>query len=338
MAQLRPDQLDEAIRAGRLGSIYLFDGPEAFLKERAVEAIIDRLVPKEARDFNLERFDGNHCTGGQIVTAAQGLPFLGDRRVIVVQAAEELAAADARAVGECLTDLPSSTCLLFLWEGRAGLRDELPAKAGSNGAIVTCWTPFPNQLPTWIMNEARRRGKPIASDAAAALAESCGDLQQMVNEYDKLSLFVGKKPKIEMSDLLEHGLPDESGDHRGFEDALWARDVGGTLRQGQLMAEAGTRAEQIYPLFERVFRTLVLAHHLKDSRGATLEAIFGELGIRGKTQQANLQMGMRAYRAAEARAAFDRIARADLELKTGVLPSNVGVSLLVLGVVGKGGA
>ncbi len=334
MASLRPDQLDDLIRAGKIGTVYLFDGPEAFLKERAVEAIIAKLVPPEARDFNLERFDGHSCSGGQIVTAAQSLPFLGDRRVIVVFAADELSAADSRIVGEILSSLPETTCLLFLWEGKAQLREEIPAQAGSAGAIVTCWTPFENQLPVWIMNEARRRGKPMSPDAAAMLAESCGDLQQMVNEYDKLSLFVGKKPKIEMSDLREHGLPDEAGDYQDFEAALWDRDLTRTLRQGQLMAEAGLRAEMIYPIFERVFRMLVLAHHLRGERNAGFDEIFSELGVRGKTQQGNLQRGMRAYRPAEARAAFEKIARADLELKTGILPSAVGVSLLTVGICG----
>jgi hypothetical protein len=43
---------------------------------------------------------------------------------------------------------------------------------------------------------------------------------------------------------------------------------------------------------------------------------------------------MTAYRPAEARAAYERIARADFELKTGQVPGAMGVSLLALGVCG----
>ena len=334
MAALKPDQLEDAIRAGRLAGVYLFDGPEDFLKKRAVDRIIDKLVPAGSRDFNLDRLDGLSCTGGQVVTSVQSLPFLGERRVVVVTSAEELSAAESRLVGEAIADLPDTTCLILLWEGKANLREELPARASSNGAIVTFWAPFPNQLPAWLMNEARLRGKPIAPEAAAALCDACGDLQQLVNEYEKLSLFVAKKPKIDLADVREHGLPDQEGDYRDMEAAIWNRDLRGVLRQGELLAESGLRPESIFPVFERVFRTLILAHHLRE-KGAGLENLYAELGFRGKTQQANLAQGLRAYAAGEARSAFEKVAQADYELKTGITPGSVGVTLLALGALGK---
>ena len=108
MPAIKPDQLEQIIRSGKVQSLYLFDGPENWLKERALNQLISKLVPPESKDFNMERLDGNSCSAGDIINAAQGLPFLGDRRLIVVSAAEELAAADSRAVGEILTDLPAS--------------------------------------------------------------------------------------------------------------------------------------------------------------------------------------------------------------------------------------
>lgn len=337
MPALRPDQVDDAIRSGRIGRVYLFDGPDEFLKQRSIERITEKLITPDSRDFNFERFDGRACTGGQIVNSVQSLPFLGERRLVIVSSADELSAADSRLVGEALKDLPDTTCLLMTWEGKANLREEIPAQASSVGAVVTCWTPFPNQLPAWLINEARTRGKPIAPDAATALSDACTDLQQIVNEYDKLSLYVGKKAKIEMSDVREHGLPDEEGDYKGLEEAIWNRDLGGTLRQGHLLSDSGLAAQAIYPVFERVFRMLILAQHMRDERRAGIDDIYASLGIRGKTQQANLARGMTAYKPAEARDAFERIAKADYELKTGILSGPIGVSLLALEVCGKRG-
>ncbi len=337
MASLRPDQVDDAIRSGRIGKVYLFDGPDAFLKTRAIERITEKLVPPDAKDFNFDRFDGNSCSGAQIVNSINSLPFLGDRRVVIVSSADELSAADSRFVGEALKDLPDSTCLLMTWEGKANLREEIPAQASSVGAVVTCWTPFPNQLPAWLMNEARVRGKPISPDAASALCDACADLQQIVNEYDKLSLFVGKKARIEMSDLREHGLPDEEGDYKGLEEAIWNRDLGGALRQGHLLSDSGLAAQSIYPVFERVFRMLIVAQHMRDDRRAGIDDIYAALGIRGKTQQVNLARAMTVYKPTEARDAFERVAKADYELKTGILSGPIGVSLLALEVCGKRG-
>ena len=147
----RPEEFDAAVRAGKIGRFYLFEGPESWLKERALEAITAKLVSPESRDFNFDRFDGNDADAGAIVTATQSLPFLGDRRLVIVNAADELAAADGRRVAEILADVPASTCLVFVFDGKANLREEIPAQVSSLGVVVTFWTPFPNQLPAWAM-------------------------------------------------------------------------------------------------------------------------------------------------------------------------------------------
>ncbi len=335
MPALKPDQLESSVRSGKLGSLYLFDGPENWWKERVLNQIIAKLVPVESKDFNLDRLDGRSCTGADIVNAAQGLPFLGDRRVVVVSATEELSAADSRLVGETLAQLPESTCLIFLHDGKANLRDEIPAKVNSHGAAVTFWTPFANQLPAWVTSEAKVRGKTISYDAAQMLAESCQDLQQIANELDKLSLFVGQKKTIDATDIRQHGLPDEVGDTKALEEALWAKDTATALEQGRLLADVGVRGEMIFPICERVFRTLLLAHTYHSVKKMGFDDICSALNMRFKTAQTNLMKGMKAYKPAEIKTSLEKILQADYDLKTGTLPSDVDVSLLLLNLCGE---
>ncbi len=334
MPVIKSDQLESSIRSGKIGTLYLFDGPENWLKDRAVQQIIKKLVPDEAKDFNLERFDGNSCTGAQIVNAAQSLPFLGDRRVVIVQATEELAVADARAVAETLSNLPESTCLVFLNDGKANIRDEIPAQVTSIGSIVTFWTPFPNQMPAWVTSEAKLRGKTISYEAAMMVAEHCTDLQQIANELDKLCLYVGSKTTIDGTDVRAHGFPDEEGDTKQLEEALWTRNLGEALLQGRLLSEVGVRGESIFPICERVFRTLLLAHCYQSEKKMGLEQIYAAFNMRGKTQQANFLKGFKSYKPVELRSAIEKILQADFDLKTGRLPSEMAVSILLMNLCG----
>lgn len=334
MPALKPDQIESSVRSGKIGSLYLFDGPENWWKDRVLNQILVKLVPPESKDFNLERLDGRSCSGGDIVNAIQGLPFLGDRRVVVVQATEELSAADARLVGENLASMPASTCIIFIHEGKANLREEIPAQVGSHGAIVTFWTPFPNQLPAWVANEAKARGKAISYDAAAMIAEACQDLQQISNELDKLCLFVGQKKTIDGADVRAHGLPDEMGDTRDLEEALWKRNLSEALAQGRLLSEIGVRGEMIFPVCERVFRTLLLAHYYHAVKKMGFDDICSALNVRSKTHQSNLQQGMRAYKLAEIKTSLEKVLQADFDLKTGRLASDVDVSLLLFNLLG----
>lgn len=298
--------------------------------------MMDQLVPLDCRDFNLERFDGSTCQASDIINAMQGLPFMGERRVVVVNHAEEISAADSRIVGEMLSQIPKSTCLLFLYEGKANLREEIPAQVASHGGIVTFWTPFPNQLPAWVVGEARQRGKSMGYEAAQLLGEACQDLQEISNEMDKLCLFIGNKKNIEVADIRAHGLPDEVGDTRLLEDALWERNSAQALSHGRRLAEVGVRGEMIFPLCERVFRTLLLAQTLQSQKKMSVDDICGALNIRSKMHQTNLLKGLKAYRAAEIQGSLEKVLLADQDLKTGHLPSEVAVSLLLWNLCGAG--
>lgn len=335
MPLIKPDELNASIRSGKIGSLYLFDGPENFLKEKAVTAILAKLLPDDQKDFNLERFDGLTSSGGAIAASLQSLPFLGDRRFVIIRRTDELSAADARVVGEVLGSLPETTCAVFLYEGKANLREDIPAQVSSHGKIVTFWAPFPNQMPAWLMNEMRERGKTITADAAQMLAEACADLQQLASELDKICLFVGEKKSVDRVDVQKHGLPDEMGDYKDLEAAIWNRDVAEALNQARLLAEVGVRGEAVFPVMERVFRGLYLGHFYMQEQRRGLDETLNMLGARGKTAQANMARGLKVYTPEETKAAFEKILQADYELKTGVLPSEMAVSLLLWNVVGK---
>jgi len=332
---LKSEQLTASHRAGKLTHLLLFDGPEAWLKRRAVHRIIEQYLPPEARDLNLDRLDANDCSAADVITPAMSLPFLSEKRIIVVQSPDEFSAADSKAIGAVLPRLPASTILIFLVNGKAGLREEIPAHVNSAGAVVTFWTPFPNQLPGWIVEECRSRGCVISFDAARILGEACGDLEEISGELDKLILYVGKKKKIDASDIYETGIPGGTGDFRDLEKAAWNRDLGQTLNQVRLLSEMGIRAEMIFPVFERIFRTLILARYYKDGKGWGIAEIYSTLGFRGRTRQALLDNGLRLYHSGEIKESLNRIIQAHMDLKTGVLPGDLACTLLALALLGK---
>jgi DNA polymerase-3 subunit delta len=332
---VKPEQFESAVHAGRLQPAYLFDGPDLWLKQRAVAALLDRAIKPEERDLNLDRFNGDDANGGDIANSLQTVPFLSERRVVVVQSADSLSAAESRAVAAALENLPPSTLAIFLYDEKASLRDPIPAQVMSMGVQCTFWTPFENQLPAWVIKETRLRGKGVAPEAARMIAEACKDLQEMSNEIDKLILFVGKKPTITEDDVEAYGLPGEEGDFKELERFLWQRDLKNALWQGRLLSDAGIRAEALFPIFERVLRSLLLGHHLRDEKRWGLEEVWTQLGIRGKTQQGNFSTGLSRYNAVDIASALSRLAQAEYDLKTGALPSPVVVSLLIMGAMGR---
>ncbi|MFN0118671.1 MAG: DNA polymerase III subunit delta [Elusimicrobiota bacterium] len=333
MPQIKPEEFESQLKSGKLAPVYLFDGPEAWLKNRAIDRLIDKLVPAESRDFNLERFDGTQNEAGQVISSAQSLPWMGEKRLIIVQSVNEFSAGDRRLLAENFEGLPASTCLILVYSGKANLREEIVAESLSHGHLVTFWTPFANQLPFWVTSEVKAKGKTIASQAAYRLAEACEDLQQISDEIEKLCLFVGKKNLIDLTDIEAFGLPNEAGDYKTLEVALWERNWVEALNQSKLMAEGGTRPEMIFPLFERVFKTLILASIYMNEKKMGLMEVLPILGIRGKIQEALFIKGVKQYSSDELYQSLEKITQADHDLKTGTIPSSVVVSLLILNLL-----
>jgi DNA polymerase III delta subunit len=185
------------------------------------------------------------------------------------------------------------------------------------------------------MNEVRRYGKTMSMDAAMLLADACGDLQDIINELNKLSLFVGEKKTIDAQDIHRHGLPDEVGDFKDLEEAVWTRNTTEALRQGELLSSSGVRPEMLFPVFERIFKNILLGQFFVSKKKERTDEVATKLGIRGKTNQENFQKALRAYKWEESNASLKKIVQADFDLKTGALSGPIAISLLIWSLCGR---
>ena len=97
-----------------LKPVYLFTGAEVFLKEEGVQVLLDKALSPEERSLNLESlYAGSDVSGRDLVERAQTLPFMGEKRVIIVRQAEKWKAQDLAALLGYLQD-PAPTTLLIL--------------------------------------------------------------------------------------------------------------------------------------------------------------------------------------------------------------------------------
>lgn len=63
---------------------------DAYLQELVINALIGWSLDADARDFNMDRLDGESTSIGDVLSRCANLPFLSDRRVVLVQRAERL--------------------------------------------------------------------------------------------------------------------------------------------------------------------------------------------------------------------------------------------------------
>lgn len=171
-------EFNAEIKAGLPRPLYVFTGPEDFLKEHAIEQAKEKLVAPGFEDFNFQSYstvpDFSLCA--DFVT---GLPMMSDRKLLVLRKCGFFSGSlKAKADWEELfADLPESVCVL-LWEP-----DPEKGKKGASGLRKVCekagvTVEFPLQTETklmpWLAKIAAADGKLIDRDCASYLIASLG--------------------------------------------------------------------------------------------------------------------------------------------------------------------
>lgn len=294
------------VREDNLLPGYVFFGEETYLADEFIAELEKTLAASSGGDLHLTRFELGESKWAEIIDTARTAPFLFEPwRAIVVRfpergansekgwAGKGGADADATRAPKHLTDQdqsilrdyfadpPSRTVIVVVMAGRlkksaAPVRffSSLPKSAVS----VTEVKPLaPAALMRRAAEKARSLGKTLTEGAATRLYEIVGpDLRLLMNEIEKLAVFVGERKGIETEDVDQATAWQRSFESYELDDALLAAGFGkGAAVLSTLLAE-GERPEQILSRLAAHLRTVLSAQTRLRERSKTRDEVFRE--------------------------------------------------------------
>ena len=71
---------------GEIHEVYFFYGEEKLLQDRALKALEKQILPDGLEEFNKDVISGADTSPKQIAELAMNLPFMAERRLLIVQA------------------------------------------------------------------------------------------------------------------------------------------------------------------------------------------------------------------------------------------------------------
>lgn len=202
-----------------IGRLVVIEGTERALAERALDVILDHLLPTEVRDLNLVRISAEEVGDAAAVQeAAQAMPFLAERRVVVVNEAQTLRVQERRDLWTAAESVPEGNTLVIL--DLLSPRSQRPQSLGSLAGRAAL------RIDTTANEETRRRfvqesltelGATAEPRVIAALTGSDADLAAVRNDLQKLAL-TGKR--ITYADLEQESLVIEDPKAYRYASAL----------------------------------------------------------------------------------------------------------------------
>jgi DNA polymerase-3 subunit delta len=321
---------------------YVFHGPDELSRTEALAKLRDQMGDPSLAELNTTVLDGESLTLGQLQEVCDALPFMSDRRLVIVHNyLTRLGSGGKREGGplDALVDylpiMSDSVRLIFVEA------DALPkghpvlklAEKHEQGHVQDFGGPRRGELTGWVATRVEAKGATIERPAADALAVAVGDdLRLLDSEIEKLAIYVGDERPITADDV--DLLVPYAGTANVFAmvDAIGRRDGRTALRLLHKLLDENAAPLYLLSMIVRQFRILIQVKELS-AQGLAASTIAKRAGLhpfvaeKAGRQAMNFSMG-------QLEVIYARLLETDLAIKTGQVEDVLALDTLVAALCG----
>ncbi|MBI5794222.1 DNA polymerase III subunit delta [Candidatus Uhrbacteria bacterium] len=269
---------------------------------------------------------------GEVMGAVRSLPFLGQKRMVVVHGLiEGTKKPDMDAWEKGFLGAPDSTIVIF-WETVSPKElEKKPLFVALKGAAEVHVYPFPElegvALSRWVADRIKARGGSMQTQALQSLVERVGgDLWAMDHEISKLVAFASG---AEITQKIVDELVGRSYEEKIFElmDAISQKRTAQAIRMLQEERLAGSDDHYLLTMLGRQVRILLGARALLDENPrATKQDLADVLSIHPFVAQKALAQ-VKGFSLSHLKAVHDLLFDFDRRLKSGHVSADIAVDL-----------
>jgi DNA polymerase-3 subunit delta len=331
---------------------YIFHGDDEFSRAEELTRLRGKLAggDQSMADLNTSVLDGGQLTLGELRHTCDTIPFMSDRRLVIVlgllgrlakrgrsrqpEGSEEDEPGWKRAyvqeLAAYLPSLPPKTRLIFV-ENRT-LTPSHPilklAQREEQGHIRHFPLPKQQEIAGWIWRRTWEKGGEIDRQAANLLAQLVGrDLRMLGQEIEKLMLYADGQP-VETDDVKT--LVSRARETSIFDmvDAVSRRESDHALQLLHHLLDDGEASLYLLTMLVRQIRILIQVSELRD-RGLTEKQITDHLKLHPFVVKKALPQS-RNFTMAQLETAYSLLVEADWSIKTGKIEDVLALDLLVV--------
>ena len=287
--------LKTQIKNSDIKSLYLFYGPEEFLKKYYIKSIEDKILDKNTITFNKTILE-DKIAAEKVVDSCDTLPVFAERKLVIVKNSgffkssneskklnkkenkSQKSKSNTQIVLDYIKDIPDYTCLIF-YENEVDKRIKLTSEIKKKGLIVE----FPYQkhedLIKWVKNIVKSNNKHIDTDTASFLVEiSDFGMTGIRNEIDKLLVYTGERKTITIDDIKKVGSITAKSIIFDLTDAIAGKNIAVSFKILDEMVTLKEPIPKIIYMISRQFRQLYQVKILLEN-GMSSREIISKLSI-----------------------------------------------------------
>lgn len=302
-----------------LKPVYLIYSDQELLLQRALDRLVKRMTDAGGTEFDIDNLDGDATTADAVLTSANMLPVMSERRLVVVSHADKLSTADLGVLADYASD-PNPTTTLVLVFKKIAKNLRIYKAVDALGGVAEYKPPAKKDFANFVVGMFADRGKKIGLEAAGAFVRAVGyDLRHIDTEIGKVIAYTGDRLTLSRDDIdqvISETAPVSIFD---FLDSLGARDARTALSLLERLVTSGESIHGIAAMSARHLRHLISVRAVmtRSHVSGSPESVARAIGSGMQAWQAkNLIRQAERFTAAELVGAFRSLADTEREMKT----------------------
>lgn len=334
---------------------YVLHGDDAFSLGEELAGLRAKLAGGDPvmGDLNTTTLEGSRLTLGELRHSCDAIPFMADRRLVIVEGLLWRLAPGGRAgrggsvaaeasgskqqlldqLAAYLPHLPPTTRLVFVENETLPDSHPILEVARAEGKHRRAWVrqyrlPRERDLPGWIRQRAEEKGGGISSEAVSMLAGLVGtDLRLLDQEIEKLLLYADDRQVTsdDVQALVSHARETSIFD---LVDCVGRRQTDRALQLLHRLLEDGEAPLYLLTMLARQIRILIQVAELQE-RGLTPKEVARRLKLHPYVVEKGLAQA-RNFDLVQLESAHERLVKTDWAIKTGEAEDVLALDMLVV--------
>ncbi|MDP4108757.1 MAG: DNA polymerase III subunit delta [Bacillota bacterium] len=330
------DELKKSIKNGGFAPFYIFYGEESYLREYSLAEIRKKTVAKDMESFNYTVLEANAVTLGSLTDAISSYPVFSEKKLVVLRDFDILKPPAAMQDGllSLIKDLPDYICLIASYD-TISFPDAKLSAAGEEIKKKAVPVNFQKQgeaeLTNWVIRRFAALGKNISGkDAEYLIFVSGAYMNTLINEIEKLAAYETKEAitqkdidtvAVKALDAQIYYLTDCITSGKADKAILIIRDL--LMLRYEPVVLMGAVTRQMLRLYSAKLLT---------KEGRHMDELMKLWGMKSSYPAEKLLMGADGYSKEALEKSLELCAKADLQLKSTVLPKAEVLELLILNI------
>jgi DNA polymerase-3 subunit delta len=324
--------------------LYILWGEDDFSLTRSLEEIKQGLGDRSLLAANTTVFDGQQVTLDQLRAVVETVPFLAEKRLVIVEgllgrfeaggrprrrkkAPPAEGEAEYKSFADCLAKIPEGTVLVLV-DGKIKGGNPLLKQLSPQAKVMSFPLLKNERLRQWIKQVVAGQGAAISPEAVDLLAKLVGgNLWVMSSEINKLVSFASGR-RIEVEDIKSVVSSAQETSVFAMVDAILDFKAGIAEQLLEQLLGRGASTAYLLAMLSRQVRLIVQAGALRRQRRPDVE-IQDRLGLTSEFALRKTLDQTQRYSLGRLREVYDKLLETDLAIKTGKYEGGLALNLLI---------